>query len=285
MGTFQSKQSTAGKQVIDTAVNVENILPLAEWQSSQACKLRTGGSDQKMVRFVITSDVHSKQNYLKIPPADVLIVCGDLTMYSSPRELREFSAWLAEAPVKYRVVIAGNHEFIFDKEREKEFKMWLGTRGDFRLIKETEFNNLNFDDIKKELVNCTYLQDSETTLYGYKIYGTPYQSEWSKSAFQRHPNKLAQFWSKIPTETDILITHSPPHGIRDVNSSGNHCGCPDLTKEVVSRVKPILHCFGHIHESYGAKVSQGTIFMNAAFCGRSYLPSNQPIVLDLPSKE
>jgi len=54
-------------------------------------------------------------------------------------------------------------------------------------------------------------------------------------------------WSKIPSGTDILITHGPPKGHGDANMSGLACGCEELLA-TIQRIKPALHVFGHIHE-------------------------------------
>ena len=39
------------------------------------------------------------------------------------------------------------------------------------------------DEIKAELTNCIYLQDSLVEIYGLKIYGTPWQPEFCNWAF------------------------------------------------------------------------------------------------------
>lgn len=51
---------------------------------------------------------------------------------------------------------------------------------------------------------------------------------------------------------DIMITHGPPHTILDRCPGGN-VGCANLLK-AVKRAKPLLHCFGHIHEARGVRV-------------------------------
>lgn len=51
--------------------------------------------------------------------------------------------------------------------------------------------------------------------------------------------------NKIPIETDVLITHTPPKYHLDIN-----LGCAGLLKEIW-RVKPRLHVFGHIHSGHG----------------------------------
>lgn len=51
----------------------------------------------------------------------------------------------------------------------------------------------------------------------------------------------------------MVLTHGPPRGILDIASSGSRAGCHRLF-EAVARSRPRLHCFGHIHEAWGAKL-------------------------------
>jgi hypothetical protein len=44
------------------------------------------------------------------------------------------------------------------------------------------------------------------------------------------------------------MTHGPPYSILDHN-----LGCPNLLR-AVGRVRPLMHCFGHIHEGHGAHI-------------------------------
>lgn len=48
------------------------------------------------------------------------------------------------------------------------------------------------------------------------------------------------------------MTHGPPYKRGDITRSGN-VGCPHLLR-AVTRAKPLIHCFGHIHEGWGAEV-------------------------------
>lgn len=135
------------------------------------------------------------------------------------------------------------------------------------------------------LENCTYLEDEFTEVYGYKVFGSPYQLPHLDSAFQRSEKYLrTKIWPKIPDDTEILITHGPPYGHGDIVRSGKHVGSVSLTETVLKRVKPIVHVFGHIHESYGVSEENGIIFINAASCNKFYKPVNLPFVFDLPKK-
>jgi Icc-related predicted phosphoesterase len=57
--------------------------------------------------------------------------------------------------------------------------------------------------------------------------------------------------------TGILITHGPPLGILD-----DRQGRSALHRAVI-RVKPRLHCFGHVHSGYGTLSTKKTLFVNA----------------------
>jgi Icc-related predicted phosphoesterase len=57
-------------------------------------------------------------------------------------------------------------------------------------------------------------------------------------------------WDTIPDDTDILIVHGPPRGVRDLSYNRDNdlemCGDRALVTAVM-RVKPKLMLFGHIH--------------------------------------
>jgi hypothetical protein len=54
--------------------------------------------------------------------------------------------------------------------------------------------------------------------------------------------------------------------------------CPPLA--AIRRIRPALHIFGHIHQSYGAALVDGTVFVNAAQAGPDYRLIQKPIVAD-----
>jgi hypothetical protein len=56
----------------------------------------------------------------------------------------------------------------------------------------------------------------------------------------------------LSKDVDIVITHGPPHGVLDRTREYKRAGCPDLFAAVAT-ARPLVHCFGHIHEGWGAK--------------------------------
>ena len=103
--------------------------------------------------------------------------------------------------------------------------------------------------MKSHLTNCTYLEDSGTSVFGLHIYGTPWQPEHCGWAFNLPRGRpLLDKWDAIPEGTDILVTHTPPVGYGDHCSTGVRAGCVELLHTVQERVRPKYHVYGHIHE-------------------------------------
>lgn len=88
-------------------------------------------------------------------------------------------------------------------------------------------------------------------------------------------------WNLIPSNIDVLITHTPPLGYGDLVCSGVRAGCVELLSTVQNRVKPKYHVFGHVHEGYGISSDGKIIFINASTCDLNYLPNNPAIVFDI----
>lgn len=126
-----------------------------------------------------------------------------------------------------------------------------------------------------------------------RFFGSPIQPYFGDWAFNRlrcvddgkHGRNrdygIAPCWDKIPTDTDVLITHGPPLGRGDKCHHGARAGCLDLLETVQERVKPRLHVFGHIHEDAGVSSDGTTLYANASTCTLAYRAENPPIVLDL----
>jgi Icc-related predicted phosphoesterase len=167
-----------------------------------------------------------------------------------------FDAFLGTLPHRHKVVIAGNHDFAFEKRPA---------------------------EARALLTHCIYLQDSEATVEGVRIWGSPWQPWFYDWAFnlKRGPQIRAK-WDLIPEGIGILVTHGPPlgHGDEVPRAFGSEkVGCADLL-EAVRRVKPRYHVFGHIHEGYGITKEGPTTFVNASLCDAAYRPVNPPLVLD-----
>lgn len=206
------------------------------------------------MRVVTFSDTHGHHDALEIPAGDLLIFAGDMCRLGNLDEVRQFNAYLASLPHQYKIVVAGNHDWPF------------------------ETNNLQ---ARNALTAACYLQDESVEIEGIKIYGSPWQPEFHSWAFNLpRGESLKQKWAQIPADTDILVTHAPPFFTLDEVINHERVGCEMLKQAVVEVVKPKLHVFGHIHESYGMVKQAETTYINASICSERYKVMNQPIVFD-----
>jgi Icc-related predicted phosphoesterase len=207
------------------------------------------------VKLVLISDTHARHRDFATPPGDVLIFAGDMMTdgYRS-REISDFNAWLGEQPQTKKVVIAGNHDRLFESTTSAQ----------------------------GVLTNAIYLENSGVIIDGVKFWGSPAQPEFCNWAFNyKRGEDIDRIWGMIPDDTEVLITHGPPAGIQDwVKPKTASLGCRDLLHAVI-RVKPKLHVFGHIHGGYGEWRGTTTHFVNASLLNERYQPTNQPIVVDL----
>jgi len=212
-----------------------------------------------MTTFVAISDTHNRHSELTIPDADLIIHAGDSTGRGTTREITEFCEWYGSLPHQHKILIAGNHDWGFQENPEVCQ----------RICKDN---------------GIIYLQDSNVTINGIKIHGSPQSPEfcdWAFNCWRTQKMKdldvhghdyefIGKFWDMIPADTDILITHGPPYEILDRCAGGN-VGCEELLK-AVKRVNPDFHIFGHIHEGSGNKEIGETNFINASSLDGRYEP-------------
>lgn len=209
------------------------------------------------MKLCIISDSHNKYKQLVLPDADVIIHCGDMTSVGKEHEIHNFFKWFSNLnQYKHKICIAGNHDWLFELNRQ------------LVLLHKPD--------------NIIYLEDGEVVIDGIKFYGTPVQKPFNDWAFNRSEAKLAQHWAAIPDDVDVLITHSPPYMILDwVDWSKSHEGSPSLYKEVVERIRPKIHCFGHIHGGYGKKEIDNILFINASNLNEDYDCVNEPVIVEI----
>ena len=218
------------------------------------------------VTVAMVSDMHG---YLPpagmIPDADLLVIAGDLCPLTDHSETRQelwimstFRDWLNEVyefqPLLKIVGVAGNHDFVAEAP------------GGYEMMSSLPWK---------------YLEDEGTEIKGLRIYGSPYSNQFGRWAFMEPEEELAERWSWIPRNLDILITHGPAKRLLDrVNNDWHaddpHVGSTNL-RQVIEDVKPRLHVTGHIHESYGSTVHHDTVIYNASWCNEHYNNDHNPI--------
>jgi hypothetical protein len=84
-----------------------------------------------------------------VPDGDILIHAGDFMTYgNAPREIIDFNAWLGRQPHPNKIVIAGNHDRLFESHP---------------------------NPARALVTNGIYLEDSGVELEGLKFWGSPVQ--------------------------------------------------------------------------------------------------------------
>jgi len=139
-------------------------------------------------------------------------------------------------PHQIKIFVAGNHETNFPRQHRERTASLLAP-------------------------SCIYLEDSSITVNGICFYGSPWHVLRHNSfarAFSVPCSSLPTRWQQIPEDTDVLVTHSPPYGVADLNSNKHlfsvtrHCdlcqdyhkavahfGCPSLLDEIRHRVRHV----------------------------------------------
>lgn len=175
------------------------------------------------------SDTHTFHNLLEIPKdIDMVIFSGDCSnprdIYQNKQEIFDFLEWFESLNIKYKIMIAGNHDTSIEK----------------RLITKKQI----------ELLGIFYLENESIEIEGVKIWGSPYTPQFCNWSFMKDRSKLHVLWATIPDDTDIVIVHGPPKGVLDLSYNRNNelefCGCSALGKRI-RIIQPKLCLFGHIH--------------------------------------
>ena len=187
----------------------------------------------------------------------MLIIAGDLCATNTEKEYDDLWRWILYQPYEYVMMIAGNHDN-FLQENPDYFSSYGG--------------------------NFCYLCDSGCEIEGFKIWGSP----WTKTFDGMNPkckaftvdteSELLNKFELIPTDTDILITHSPYYGYGD-KVNGKHCGSMALAAMMVF---PKLHVCGHVHEGYGQyEFPWHMKLVNASLMNEEYDFINEPVRIEI----
>ncbi|KAJ4371935.1 hypothetical protein N0V85_009091 [Neurospora sp. IMI 360204] len=215
--------------------------------------------------FLILSDTHGKDHIMPKVSVDVAIHCGDLTDESKLEEFRSSLEFLKSIDAPLKLVIAGNHDFSLDDTAFRNqtakatteshiepelIKKEYGDVGQARqLFPDSEDESITFLD---EGIHSFRLQNGATLT----VYASPFTpSREADMGFQFKPHAVHNFSISPPDNkrVDIAITHGPPKGVLDRTYSNKRGGCGQLFA-AIAKARPRLHCFGHIHEGWGAKL-------------------------------
>ncbi|OAX40520.1 Metallo-dependent phosphatase [Rhizopogon vinicolor AM-OR11-026] len=200
-------------------------------------------------RFVCISDTHS--HTFEIPSGDVLLHAGDLSSWGSLSQLMITVEWLKSLEHPVKIMVAGNHDLCLDE-------MWAQP---IYGIPPEEVEQARSYVQSQAAVGLHYLEHEPFQIMSpsgreWKVYGSPAAPVHVEGAFQYETTGEAQvIYNRIPQDTDILITHTPPFMTLDTTRKGKQAGCHVLSGKLTELRRCRLHVFGHIHECAGAQIN------------------------------
>lgn len=215
------------------------------------------------MKTVLVSDTHEQEDQIRLPEGELLIHAGDLTDRGSIVAVIKCAKWMGAQDFKHKVVIMGNHEVGGEFLKNKEMRRIFADHG------------------------LIYLEDSGCEIEGLKLWGSPvsprfFDWEWNRD----RGADIKRHWDLIPTDIDVLITHSPPYGILDNTPHGDKIGCKDLLDRIKQLPNLKLSVFGHLHHRGSEHLEQdGVLFVNAAICTEAYAPTNLPIEVEITKEK
>lgn len=249
-----------------------------------------GQTDTVKTRVLIISDTHGAdiderdgQRIRPFPPfasplpkADVLIHCGDLTMTGSIAQYHDTIDMLEAIDAPIKLVIAGNHDLSLDRHYTTTHLDEDDTLESANRLADRARNLWTAEDGRARnagimLLDEGYHQIALRNGATMSLYASPYTPEFMDWAFpyNHHEDRFnpplaslsdARNIARYPVPSndsnspiDVMITHGPPFEIRDETDRKSPAGCPHLLRAAM-RARPLLHCFGHIHEGHGADI-------------------------------
>lgn len=226
------------------------------------------------MKIAAISDLHGDLIDL-CEDCEVVFICGDispLAIQVNDRKMKkwlqeDFKPWCDQLPCDKVCFIAGNHDWIFSRNKE--------------------IRKLFPKDSK-----ITYLFHEDTTYKSkdgreYRIFGTPYCRQFHNWAFMASDEELQRLYLEIPDNLDILLTHDQPYGYGDVIlqnvywNTGEHIGNKPLTEAVFSRQIKYMFC-GHLHSTTHNLVEiSNTKRYNVSIKDEYYNIVYKPLYLDI----
>jgi Icc-related predicted phosphoesterase len=209
-----------------------------------------------MIKTIVFSDPHGNLPVIN-EEFDLMLIGGDIcpahdhyNWFQREWLSTVFVAWVNSLPFKDKaskvVFIGGNHDCYLDEEPNPN----------------EGYSSIYTDVIKPCGGRLVYLQDDEYIfeketengeIESLKIYGTPWCKLFGRWWFMRDNEKLAQLYSNIPEDLDILLTHDAPdiQGCGKITMgpwAGENAGNKVLAKAIKEK-EPKYVFFGHIHSA------------------------------------
>lgn len=242
-----------------------------------------------MKKFIAISDLHGTLPEIK-EEADILLIAGDIMPLQIQRGMEESEIWFKDSflpwadslPIKYVVLVGGNHDFWLEREPDKVKELCVGKKVEY-LVNEYIVYAFRGGDV-------------------YAILGTPLCKPFGRWAFMKNYDEqrkiLKEFMGDtkeklieengLPHISTILLTHDAPYGCSDVLLDTScswytpeHLG-NQVLRELVEGMKPDVHIHGHLHSTNHEVEKIGeTCVYNVSLLGEDYKEQYQPLVFSL----
>ncbi|KAH8169348.1 calcineurin-like phosphoesterase domain-containing protein [Sarocladium implicatum] len=224
-------------------------------------------------KILIVSDTHGRPFPPDLAPrirADVAIHCGDITEESKLEEYKASMKVLHDIDAPLKLVIAGNHDFTLDPPAFQKILQSSGLLSDAdEGVVHREYGRFGeAESLFTTADGITFLQEGTHQFVlsnGAKltVYASPFTPsntpDWGFQYFSQPVGSISasdhfndgHTWA-ISDAADIAITHSPPYGVLDRSQGAVRRGSRGLFA-AIEKARPRLHCFGHVHQGWGAK--------------------------------
>ena len=231
------------------------------------------------MKIYAVSDMHGNLDGLDPAGYDVVVVAGDFALLDGFGKWRvyeqkkwvqdEFFKWICRYPDVQFVVVPGNHDMFADPNYQAAYR------------------DMNFS--MSWPLNAKFLVNSGCEIGGVRFWGTPnvpiINYRW---AFESDPNILCRCFSEIPENTDVLVSHAPPHipgAFVDVSleygTDSPAYGSRELADAVLEKKPRYLFC-GHIHSGCHGRTAFGdTAVYNVSRVNESYEIAYEPTTLEI----
>ena len=225
------------------------------------------------------SDIHGNINF-NVEECEVVFICGDIIPLMIQRDLDnsykwlsdKFLPWINSFPCKKVFVIAGNHDFIFEKNPTVSIGLFEQKQYRDKII---FLNNENY----------RYTAQNGVT---YKIFGTPWCHQFGNWAFMDSDEELIKKYDNIDVMTDILISHDTPYGACDQCLGFNneedrnlHRGNKVL-RQIIKEAKPKYVFCGHLHTgNHDAEYIEDTKVINVSLLDEGYEMIYKPLIMEI----
>ena len=236
------------------------------------------------MKILATSDLHGKfQNLENFISDDIRVICfaGDIA------PLKNIGKWHAYEQKKW---VQQKLCHLAEQYSSIEFVFTPGNH-DFFPIGDQLYGHVDCTWGISWPKNMHMLINSGITIDGISFYGTPYVPIIShRWAFEAESDKLKDYFSKIPNNLDVLITHTPPHLTnetidRSMQFGGDKAfGSHELANAIFEK-QPRYAFSGHIHTGdHNCIVFNKTKCYNVSRLNEYYEIAYDPLILDIAEK-